>query len=68
VNHRIWYTDPANDVTYTLAYNDQDPANVRITGPRQGAGVLVPFRALDYLMAAYRLSVHHDHFEHQPAD
>lgn len=68
MKRQIQYQDPENGVTYTLVYDDTDPALVRITGPRQQAGVLIPFRALEYLMATYRLDVVYDHQEHRPVN
>lgn len=60
--HRIMYTDPTDGQTYELHYEDSQPADVIVVTPVEK----IPFRALEILMAGYRLHVYHDIFEHWP--
>jgi hypothetical protein len=64
VIHQISYTDPNTQVTYTLAYEEDDPATMRLS--RQGDGILFPVQALDYLLTIYEQHVVHDFMEHRP--
>jgi hypothetical protein len=64
--HKIQYTDPENLVDYFLVYKEEDPAAVQIIAPRLAEGILIPSKALEYLLFAYRLHTQHDIFEHHP--
>lgn len=66
MDRQITYFVGDTSTDYAIHFDDENPAQVRITGPSDGEGVSIPFEILAFLLDAYRVRVHHDIFEHKP--